>query len=44
MVELILRERTTDCRYKKEHAKKFASVLEDVRRVNYMLFLGGECL
>ena len=37
MVELILRERTTDCRCKNEHAKKFASVLEDVRRVNYLL-------
>ena len=38
MVELIFRERTTDCRCKKEHTKKFASVLEDVRRANYMLF------
>ena len=38
MVKLILRERTLDCACKRRHAQKFASVLVDIRQVNYMLY------
>ena len=38
MVHLILRERTFDCACKRIHAKKYASVLVDIREVNYMLY------
>ena len=37
MVHLFLRERTFDCACKRIHAKKYASVLVDIREVNYML-------
>ena len=38
MVRLILRERTMDCVCKRRHARKFASVLNDIKHVNYMLY------
>ena len=38
MVKLILRKRTLDCACKRRHAQKFASVLVDIRQVNYMLY------
>ena len=38
MVHLILRERTFDCACKRIHAKKYTSLLVDIREVNYMLY------
>ena len=38
MMQMILRERTFDCICKTRHAEKFASVLDDIRAVNYMLY------
>ena len=38
MIESILRERTFDCTCKTRHAVKFASVLDDIRSVKYMLY------
>ena len=38
MVRLILRERTLDCACKRRHAQKYASVLNDIKHVNYMLY------
>ena len=38
MVQIILRERTLDCKCKRLHAIKFASVLADIQEVNYMLY------
>ena len=38
MVRLILRERTMDCACKRRHAQKIASVLNDIKHVNYMLY------
>ena len=38
MVKMTLREQTLDCICKMRHAKKFASVLEDIRSANYMLY------
>ena len=38
MVRLILRERTLDCACKRRHAQKYASVLNDIKQVNYMLY------
>ena len=38
MVRLILRERTLDCSCKRRHAQKYASVLSDIKQVNYMLY------
>ena len=38
MVRLILRERTLDCACKRRHAQKYASVLSDIKHVNYMLY------
>ena len=37
MVELVLRERSMDCRRRIQHKKKFASVLDDIRREHFML-------
>ena len=33
-----LRERTLDCACKRRHAQKYASVLNDIKQVNYMLY------
>ena len=38
MIDILIRERTFDCACKKRHAQKFASVLQDIRQVNYMLY------
>ena len=38
MIVIVHRERTFDCQCKKRHAEKFASVLEDIRDINYMLY------
>ena len=38
MIELVLRERRVDCPCKRQHRKKYASVMDDVRRKNFMLF------
>ena len=38
MVRLIMRERTLDCACKRRHAQKYASVLSDIKEVNYMLY------
>ena len=38
MILIVLRERTFDCPCKKRHAEKFASVLEDIREVTYVLY------
>ena len=38
MIQMILKERTVDCFCKKQHSKKYASVLEAIRRVDYMLW------
>ena len=38
MVELVLRERSMDFRCRIQHKKEFASVLDDIRRENVMLF------
>ena len=37
MVQLILNERNLDCCCEKQHSKKYASVLEAIRRADYML-------
>ena len=38
MVEMLLSERALDCVCKKRHARKMASVLEAIRRADYMLW------
>ena len=38
MVEKLLKERTLHCMRKKRHTRKMASVLEAIRRLNYMLW------
>ena len=45
MVQLIINQRRIDCVCKMEHSKKFESVLEAIRRVDYMLWwvLVSEC-
>ena len=39
MVQLILRERTLDCEYKRLYASKYASVLADIQEVTNMPYL-----
>ena len=45
MVQLIINQRRIDCVCNMEHSKKFASVLEAIRRVDYMMWwvLVSEC-
>ena len=45
MVQLIINQRRIDCVCKMEHSRKFASVLEAIRRADYMLWwvLVSEC-
>ena len=39
---VVLRERSTDWGYRSEHKKKFASVLDGIRRDKFHAFLGDE--
>ena len=38
MIQIVLRERKYDCICKIKHQEKFASVLDDIITVNYMLY------